>query len=129
MPELQWDELDFLECLEVAPEVEEYGISHFYQVQKEGMVLELTVRPLESVVELSLRHAGREEYVVSFALFVHGKIRHINDKRGNYLEFADCLIAPHRFAHLEADRVWGQVLPSWAVELSVKPTIQIRYRD
>ena len=129
MPELQWDAFDFFYCLEVEPEIEAHGISYFYEVQKESLILLLTVRPLESLIEISLRHAQSNEYLVSFALFVHGKIRHINDKRGDYLEFADCIMAPHRFAHLEADKIWGKVQPNWTVELSIKPRIQIRYRD
>lgn len=28
MPELKWDELDFMQCLEVEPQVEEYKVNY-----------------------------------------------------------------------------------------------------
>ena len=36
MPELKWDELDFLMCLEVVPETEEYGTEFIYEVKGGG---------------------------------------------------------------------------------------------
>src|SRR5689334_714935 len=91
MPELQWDELDFLECLETVPEVEEDGVWYSYNVIRGGHRLLVTVLPLESVVELSLFPEQAETPLVEFSLFVRGAIMHVNDKRGEYLEFPDSM--------------------------------------
>lgn len=129
MPELKWDKFDFFYCLEVEPQVEEYEISYFYEVRRDDLILELTVWPLESVVALSLRQSNSENLLAEFALFVHGNVRHINDKRGEYLEFEKCLMTPLRSSYLEADVIWQQTKPNWRVELLIKPHIQIRYLD
>lgn len=97
-------------------------------MRRDDFVLHLTVLPLESVVEVSLYYGESQFPMLDYALFVHGKIRHISDKRGEYLELTDCLIAPHRAA-LQAETIWEVTQPSWTVELAVKPCIQIRYRD
>ena len=129
MPELQWDAFDFFYCLEVEPEIEEYGVSYAYEVRRDELILYLTVRPYESVIDISLYQSVCETPLLDCALFVFGKVRHINDKRSEYLEFADCIIAPRRFAYLETQTLWAAATPTWTVELSVKPRLQIRYLD
>ncbi len=129
MPELQWDELDFMECLEVEPQIEEYEISYFYEVRRDDLILYPTVRPCESVIDISLYQSASETPLLDCALFVFGKVRHINDKRGEYLEFTDCIIAPRRFAYLETQTLRDAATPRWSVKLSIKPRIQIRYLD
>lgn len=84
---------------------------------------------MESLVSLSLRQSQGENLLIEFALFVHGKVRYINDKRGEYLEFQNCLITPCRFWRLDALRIWEAATPNWTVELSIKPRLQIRYLD
>ena len=129
MPELQWDEVDFLECLEVVPEIEEFWTSYFYEVRRDEMVLALTVYPIESLVCLSLYQHDHENLLIELAIFVHGEVRYINDKRGEYLEFAECILAPCRSSYREEISVWDKVAPQWTLELAVKPQISIRYRD
>ena len=54
MPQLDWDETDFLRCLEVAPVAEEPGTQHEYTVAKGGLVLRVNVWQYESVIALSV---------------------------------------------------------------------------
>ena len=129
MPELKWDAFEFFYCLEVEPEIEEYEISYAYEVRRDGFVLNLTVYPLESLVCLSLYGHDREVPLIELAIFVHGKVRYIKDKRGEYLEFADCILAPCRSSYREEFSVWDKIAPQWTVELSIKPQISIRYQD
>ncbi|MCC2667569.1 MAG: hypothetical protein K0Q72_40, partial [Armatimonadetes bacterium] len=70
MPQLEWEELDFLECLEVVPETEEYGTYFSYRIEKVAHTLLLTVRPYDSVVQLSLTVASSETRLTEVALVV-----------------------------------------------------------
>ena len=123
---LQWDELDFLECLEVEPEIDKYGFGYIYRVSKDDLELIVDVQPLESYVRVEIRHSESKKSVLEVCLFVSGKVRYINDKRGEYLEFAGCLMVPQVHSGRE---VIDNIPPDWIVALSIKPHIQIRYRD
>jgi hypothetical protein len=83
MPELIWDELDFLECLETVPEVEADGVWYSYDVTQSEHRLLVTVFPYESVVALTLCPEASETPLVEFTLYVRSAVRHINDKRGD----------------------------------------------
>jgi hypothetical protein len=39
MPQLNWNELDFLDCFEVEPSVGDYAVSHNYELQRDGLRL------------------------------------------------------------------------------------------
>ena len=123
---LQWDELDFMECLEVEPQIDKYGFGYIYQVSKDGLELSVDMQPLESYVWIEIRHQENKKPIIEVCLYVTGKVRYINDKRGEYLEFAGCLMVSkvHR-----GRGVVDNVPPDWIVALSIKPHIQIRYRD
>lgn len=127
MPELKWDPFDFFYCLEVEPEIEEYGVSYSYEVAKNGLNLTVFVLPYESRIEVSLRQENCERALFSFATHVHGEVRHINDKRGEYLEFTNCLISPLTYSDMSDS--FNNINHSWTIELSIKPQIQIRYLD
>lgn len=128
MPYLQWDELDFLECLEVVPE-EEDGISYTYDVQRGDFRLLVTVWSLESVIECTLWQKEVEASLFDFALFVRGRVRHINDKRGEYLEFQDSIVVPDRFWYVEAGDLFSpeRFALSVTLELRIKPSISLRF--
>jgi hypothetical protein len=130
MPQLQWDELDLLTCLGVVPEVEEYGVEYRYRVEAGGHVLVLTIWPLESVAAFSLLAGDSATPLVEWAAFVRGPVRHVNDKRGEYLEFQDSVIGSDRFWHLDAGDVFdrSQYPGGVTVELGVRPQIRIRFR-
>ncbi len=137
MPELQWDELDFLECLEAIPEVEEpWKTRYVYKVYKDELILTVVVRPLEGVIFLSLGQAASDDFLVEFTALVRGPIRYVHDKRGEYIELSDCLLMPTTSSHFRLMRhpstqanAMDRFRPGWTIELSVKPHIQIRYLD
>jgi hypothetical protein len=97
MPHLEWNETDFLECFAVEPTVDEYGISFSYEVERDGLRLLLTVWLYESVVQASLFRGSRDIALFTCAAYVRGVSRFVNDQRGRYLEFENCIIAPNRF--------------------------------
>lgn len=117
-------------CLEVEPEIEEYGISYVYEVEKHELKLLVDVRPMESYVCLALYHREGKQPIVEFSLFVRGKVSHINDKSGEYLNFSNCSIVPLLLlSHYEIEDLMKNEAPKWTVELSIKPQIKIRYLD
>ena len=137
MPELQWDAFDFFYCLEVEPTTDdEYKLRYVYKVEKDELVLTTIVRPLDGVIFLSLGQSKSDAFLVEFAILVRGPIRYIRDKRGEYLEFDNCLLMPTTSSHYRLMRhpatqadAMDNFQPNWTVQLSIKPQIQIRYLD
>jgi len=129
MPELKWNKTDFMECLEVIPQVEDYEVEHFYEVKKNGLVLTVTVWQHESVVFVSLRQQENPAPLVEFALFVREAARYVNDKRGEYLEFQNCIAAPSRFSYQEMGDMFdtAKFKHGLTIELAIKPHIQLRH--
>lgn len=115
MPKFRWDFTDFISCLEVVPEVEEYDISHTFVVEKHGMRLLLTVFQDARDVYFSLYQNGVELPVFDMKLRECQSARYINDKRGEYLEFAPSKCFATRY---------DDVIP-YGVRLYVKPSISI----
>ena len=112
---LVWDETDVLTCLEVKPEIEPDGIWHKYSVSKHGILLELTVYQYDADVFFDLYRDGIEKRIFSMKLIDCPGVRYINDKKGEYLEFA------HSQAF--ASRYDGDSAVPVGVRLGVKPTI------
>ena len=101
MPELNWNEADFMECLEVVPEVGDYKVKHIYEVTKDGLVLVVIVRQFESVIQLSLRQREVDTLLTKFSLFMRESTRYIKAKRSEYLEFQNCIVLPSRFSYIK----------------------------
>lgn len=129
MPELNWNETDFMECLEVVPEIESYKVKHVYKVTKDGLALVVIVRQFESVVQLSLRQREVDTLLIEFSLFVRESTRYIKDKRSEYLEFQDCIVLPSRFSYQDVGNMFDKAnfKHGLTVQLAIKPHIQIRH--
>jgi hypothetical protein len=125
---LDWDELEFLTYLDVMPDVGEYDVYHTYELVQDHMRLFVTVLQFESVVNLALYQESSGKAAVDLWLFVRGSIRYINDKRGQYLCFGDCVVAPSRFWYQTAGDLFDrQRIPiGLTVHLEVKPQILVR---
>ncbi len=54
MPQLRWNDTDVLDFFAVEPTVEDYGVSHNYEIERDGMRLLFTLWQLESVIQASL---------------------------------------------------------------------------
>ena len=91
---LQWEELDFLECLGVVPEVDEEDYGYSYEVTRGKITLHLIVWDWRNTVSLSLRQEGSPQPLIRFLLLVQGQARRRQEKWGEYLEFLDCVCAP-----------------------------------
>jgi len=130
MPELKWDETDFLEYLEVLPQIEEYGTKIYYEVKQSDLILVISIWQYESVVAVSLLRDETATPIASFTLAVRGDVRYVKDKRGEYLEFNDCVVVSNRFYYHETKDVFDRTkfTGQLQMELSIKPHIQVKFR-
>lgn len=134
MPELDWEPLDFLQCLGAAPETNEGDIDWNgdwgYEVKQSGVTLELVVWPYESVVALSLTLDNQSKPMTSFTVLVRGPVRYKNEKWGEYLTFHSCVVVPSHY-HYE---IWDHVFDKNKypedidMELSVYPTVRVEFK-
>lgn len=88
MPQLVWEPLDFLSVLGVAPEVADYETSHKYVVSQPPVRLEITLWQYDGDVRLQLFVAPFEHEVLRYSMRECPGVRVVNDKRGQFLEFA-----------------------------------------
>lgn len=128
MPILKWDLTDFIDCLEVLPEVED-GLEYVFRVEKIRLTLVLVVRPYESVVDLALFQEGEETPITEFSLLVRGSVRLVKGKHPEYLEFQGCVPSPNGYyhSHFNFDPFAESFKYSVTMQIAVKPSIQIRY--
>ena len=117
MPQLKWDETDFLACLEVPPRIDEYETGHHYSVCKDGLRLELSVFQFDSDMCITVYRDGVERPVIDFKIRDCSGTRYVNDSRGEFLEFAP--------SQVFGDRFQRDYLIPVGVRLSVKPSICI----
>ena len=88
MTQLVWEPVDLLSMLGVAPAVGEHETSHQYVVEQGPARLQLTIWQYDSDVEVLLSVAPLPDPVLRYSMLGCPGIRAINDKRGNFLEFA-----------------------------------------
>lgn len=117
MPELVWDETDFVTCLETLPTIDEYEIGYHYLVGKDGLKLDLSVYPLAADICITIYRDGVNRPIINFTITNCGGTRYVRDDRGEYLEFARSQVLGDRF-HRDFDIPVG-------VQLGVKPSISI----
>lgn len=127
MPQLHWDPQDFLECLGVMPEMDEFWDSHSYAVTRSGLILLVTVWQRESLVRCALSRQNQETPLVSLSLAVRGEARRRREKWGEYLELLGCRVVSDRFGSHEMDAVFDRELYPYdlTVELAAHPDIRI----
>ncbi len=114
---LVWNEYEFVECLGVLPEVEEYETSHFFRVEKDGLRLLLSVFQYDGDVYLDLYREGIEPPLFSMRLIGCEGARYVNEKGGEWLEFAP--------AKSFGSRYDGVSLLPFGVRVAVNPHIRI----
>ena len=87
---LVWNHYEFIECLGVLPiAVEEYETRHSFNVEKDGVRLELTVFQYAGDVYLDLYREGIEPSIFAMRLLGCEGARYVKDKNGREcLEFA-----------------------------------------
>ncbi len=88
MAQFVWEPLDLLNILGVAPKVGEYETSHQYVVSQPPVRLEIMLWQYDGDVQLELFVAPFEHEVLKFSMLACPGVRAVNDKRGQFLEFA-----------------------------------------
>ncbi|MBL8820791.1 MAG: hypothetical protein JNL18_04005 [Planctomycetaceae bacterium] len=129
MPQLRWNDIDFLDFFAVEPTVEDFGVSYNYELECDGLRLLFTLWQFESVIQASLFRGTTEPALFTFAAYVRGEARFINDQRGRYMDFEDCIVAPSRFWYIYAgDPFDQQRFPiSVTIRLVIDPDIRIGF--
>ena len=118
MPQLVWNEYEFIECLGVVPEVEEYETAHYFKVEKDGLRLEMSVFQYAGDVYLDLYRDGVETPIFKMRLLNCAGARYVCDRNGReVLEFAP--------AKSFGSRYDGRSPLAFGVRLAVTPHIQI----
>lgn len=133
MPSIYWNELEIIECLEVAPEFNEREESYSYQVTQERATLCLTIPLYDDIVLISVLDTVSKLPIIEFTLFVQDGIYSKKYPKFTCLEIRDCLIGPvsfndESFRILYDKKVWPAGI---SVEVSIKPQIHIgfEYRE
>ena len=83
----------------------------------------------ESVVQVSVFRGDADDGLFTFAAYVRSGARFINDKRGRYLEIADCIIAPRRLWYIDSGDPFDRERFPIGVTMTVAidPDIQIAF--
>ena len=125
--QLQWEELDLLQGLEVVP-TEEQGGNWHYRVPLKGLLLLLSLWPDSGMVDVTLVQTDTESVLLDLTVAVRGRIRYNNDKRGEYLEFADCVLVG-RVVHSEEqlDAAFSPNLLGRTMLLAIKPQVSVLF--
>ena len=85
---LNWNQYEFIECLGIMPEVDEYE-TYSFQVSKHGLRMELSVVEYSGDVYISLYREGLEGTIFNLWLKNCPAARYIAYKNGaEYLEFS-----------------------------------------
>lgn len=131
MPQLRWNDTDFLDFFAVEPTVEDYAVSHTYEIERDGLRLLFTLWQLESVIQASLFRGKSDNALFTFAAYVRGEARFIHDVSGRCIDFEDCIVAPNRFWHLRAGNPFDQQrFPiSVTIRLATDPDLRIAFAD
>ena len=132
MPKLKWDETEFIECLEVMPEVAEHQTRHVFTVTRHGLILNVTIWQLESMVTLGLRRESSVLSLTQFTLAVRGDASLRRHKDGDYLEFTDCVVCPTRFSYMHGPGDPSDTTRfgySLVVQVAVSPEFQIHFSE
>ena len=132
MPQLKWNETEFVECLEVVPEVADHQMRHLFTITKHGLTLGITVWQLESMVLLTLQREGSGLFITQFALAVRGSASLHREKNGDYLELTDCVVCPSRFSYIHGPGNPGDAARFGypvVVQVAIDPEIQLRFSE
>lgn len=119
MPLFKWSSVDFIQCLGVVPEVEEYDISHTFTVMKDEMRLVVKVRQFDGDVDIALFRDGCATAIVDCRIAESDAARWVNDSRGNYIEIGG--------GRLFGGRYDGDAPIPYGARIRVEPGIQIEF--
>jgi hypothetical protein len=127
MPQLQWNEYEFIGCLEVEPTVGDDQVWHEFVIRRNAVVLCLTVRQYESVVQLTLSAEPNEHPLIELAVFVRECAVARGDGNDEWLELRDCILAGSRFSYMDMGDVFDRrrYPGGHHIRIRVRPQIQV----
>ena len=127
MPLLRWNEYDLIGCLEVEPVVDEDQVAHAFEVHQRGVVLRVTIRQYESVVQLALAREAGGRPLIELAVFVRGGVVAQDTGAVAWVELRDCVLAGSRFSYIEMGDVFDRrrYPHGHLVRVHVRPDIQV----
>jgi len=114
---LIWDETDVMSALEVIPTEEEDGIFHHYKVDKDGLVLNITIHQYDGDIDIELLHENITKPLFSMGLTDCDGVLRKTDESGEYLQFAPSQCFDGRYD--------GELSIPYGVRVSVHPSISV----
>lgn len=129
MHSLNWDEYDFVECLGVMPEVDEFFTSHSYEFEKDGLILHMAVWQHESLIAVSLSQASNKKIFISLYFVVRREVKFVNEKESAFLSFRDCIVVPNRFWMNDSKDIYNKEMfaSNLDIELCIHPQLEIKF--
>lgn len=96
---LNWNETDLIECLEVLPKVGEHGISHRFQLAEGPVRVVLDVFQYDGDIAIEVYCDPNPYPFIRVSLLGCAGVRRIHTPgKGDFLEFAEALVAETRYA-------------------------------
>lgn len=131
MTQLEWNDVDFLDFFEVEPTAVDDDVCFSYEIERHGLRLLFTLWQYESVIQISVFRCESDHEVFELLFYVRKDARFIKDKRGRYLEIADCVIKPKTSWFIQgADPFDAEQFPfGVTVWLSINPEIKVEVVD
>jgi hypothetical protein len=132
MPQLTWDETDFIDYFEVLPRVDdEWETLHVFEIKRENLFLSLGISQFEGTVSVIVRHLDHKEPIVNFLLFVKDSATFVKEKKAKFLELRKCILLPPGTTTTPLLN-WGQDFQTFTcymdVEISINPSIEVRLK-
>lgn len=125
----KWNQYDFLTCLEVMPEDEDYGFRYTYRISRAGMKLIVGVVPHMDMVQIALAQEEAKTYLMRFDLLVRGEVLHQRERSQEWLEFHDCVVLSAASWGRDPKSEALQNVPGFRVQLSIKPYVKVCLED
>jgi hypothetical protein len=120
MPKFVWNEIDFIECLSVIPDVEDDAIAHHFVVSRNGLRLALSVYQYEAAVWISLYREESDQPLFRIVLEDSPGARLVRNRTGqDYIEFGASQIFGRSYD--------GEPMIPMGIRLAVDPDFNIQF--
>ncbi len=99
MSRLSWDETEFVEVLEVIPEIENYEVHHRFDFVRGNKKISLLVWQLESFIQIQVFDEHSDNSFLNVAFYCRGESK-VDSKKG-VIYFLYCVFVENRFSYIE----------------------------
>lgn len=124
MRELKWTEHEVIECLGVLSSFDEDSVAYDFNVEKDGLVLELAICAYQSFVEIQLSKTESSFPIFKASFFVLNEVRYVNEKNVAFLEFSDCVISTRWGIESPEPRIDGE---QTSFQIHMFPAFQLKF--